>query len=55
MSSRAAATVREEIESSPPVRLRTIEEAQQRIVDVVRRLEEEEEIVVSRGSGDVLL
>lgn len=55
MSSRAAATVREDIESSPPMRLRNIEEAQQRIVDVVRRLEEEEEIVVSRGSGDILL
>jgi flagellar motor switch protein FliG len=55
MSSRAADNVREEIEASPPVRLRTIEEAQQRIVDVVRRLEEDEEITVSRGGDDVLL
>jgi len=55
MSARAAANVREEIESSPPVRLRTIEEAQQRIVDIVRRLEEQEEITVSRGGDDVLV
>jgi flagellar motor switch protein FliG len=55
MSSRAADNVREEIESSPPVRLRTIEEAQQRVVDIVRKLEEEEEITVSRGGEDVLV
>ena len=55
MSQRAAATVQEDIESSPPVRMRMIEEAQQRVVDVVRRLEESEEIVVARGSDDVLL
>jgi len=55
MSARAAANVREEIESSPPVRLRTIEEAQQRIVDIVRRLEEQEEITVARGGDDVLM
>ena len=45
----------EEIQNSPPVRMRTVEEAQQRIVDVVRRLEEEEEIMVSRGADDVLV
>ncbi len=55
MSARAADNVREEIEASPPVRLRTIEEAQQRVVDIVRRLEEEEEITVSRGGDDVLV
>jgi len=55
MSSRAAATVQEEIQNSPPVRMRTVEEAQQRIVDVVRRLEDEEEIMVSRGADDVLV
>lgn len=55
MSSRAAATVRDEIENSPPVRLRTIEEAQQRIVEVVRRLEDADEITVMRSKSDVLL
>lgn len=55
MSTRAAQMLREELESGAPVRLRTVEEAQQKIVAVVRRLEDEEEIVVGRGGGDVML
>lgn len=55
LSQRAADTLREELESGSPVRLKMVEEAQQRIVSVVRRLEEEEEIVVFRGGGDVML
>ena len=38
-----------------PVRLRTVEEAQQRIVNVVRRLEEAEEILVARGGQEDML
>ena len=49
MSSRAAEILREEMELSGPVRLRNVEEAQQRIVNVIRKLEEAEEIVISRG------
>ena len=52
MSSRAADILREEMEMSGPVRLRNVEEAQQRIVNIIRKLEEAEEIVVSRGSED---
>jgi flagellar motor switch protein FliG len=37
------------------VRLRQVEEAQQRIVNIVRRLEDAEEIVVQRGGEDVLV
>ncbi len=55
MSQRAAQMLREELESSPPVRMRAIEEAQQKIVAVVRRLEDEEEITVARGGGDTML
>lgn len=55
MSTRAAQTLREELESGAPVRLRTVEEAQQKIVAVIRRLEDEEEIVIGRGGGDVML
>lgn len=55
VSARAAETLREELDSGSPVRLRMVEEAQQRIVSVVRRLEDEEEIVISRGGGDVML
>ncbi len=42
VSQRAGEMLREELESGPPVRMRTVEEAQQKIVSVVRRLEEEE-------------
>jgi flagellar motor switch protein FliG len=55
MSTRAAAMIREEIDNSPPVRMRNIEEAQQRIVEAVRRLEDAEEIVIARGEDDVLM
>ncbi|MCR4400642.1 MAG: flagellar motor switch protein FliG [Syntrophomonadaceae bacterium] len=51
MSKRAAETLREDIEFMGPVRLRDVEEAQQRIVNVIRRLEEAGEIVVARGGG----
>ena len=47
--------LREEMEIGGPVRLRQVEEAQQRIVNIVRRLEDSEEIVVQRGGEDVLV
>lgn len=53
MSSRAREMIKEEIEFMGPVRLRSVEEAQQKIVAVVRRLEEAGEIMVQgRGGGD---
>ncbi|WP_182101579.1 flagellar motor switch protein FliG [Niallia taxi] len=52
MSKRMAETFKEEMEFSGPVRLREVEEAQQRIVAVIRRLEEAGEIIISRGGGD---
>jgi flagellar motor switch protein FliG len=54
-STRAAQALREEMEIGGPVRLRQVEEAQQRIVNVVRRLEESEEIIVQRGGGEDVL
>ncbi len=51
MSERAASMLREDMEFMGPVRLRQVEEAQQRIVSIVRRLEEAGEIVVARGGG----
>jgi flagellar motor switch protein FliG len=55
MSSRAADMLREDIEFMGPVRLRDVEEAQQRIVNIIRRLEETGEIVVARGGGDEVI
>ncbi len=54
MSTRAAEMLREEIAFLGPVRIRNVEEAQQRIVTVVRRLEEAEEIVIARGEEQLL-
>src|SRR3954468_9303862 len=54
-STRAAQALKEEMEIGGPVRLRQVEEAQQRIVNIVRRLEDSEEIVVQRGGEDVLV
>ncbi len=55
VSKRAAETLREEIEMLGPVRLKDIEAAQDRIIQVVRRLEEEGEIVIDQGGGESVL
>lgn len=55
MSQRAAETIREDMEFMGPVRLRNVEEAQQRIVAAVRRLEEAGEIIISRGGEEDIL
>lgn len=52
MSKRMAEVYREEMEFMGPVRLRDVEEAQSRIVAVIRRLEEQGEIIIARGGGD---
>ena len=51
MSERGAELLREEIDFQPPQRKRVVEEAQGRIVGVVRRLEEAGAIIISRGAG----
>ncbi|MED4401533.1 flagellar motor switch protein FliG [Metabacillus fastidiosus] len=55
MSKRMADTFKEEMEFMGPVRLRDVEEAQSRIVGVIRRLEEAGEIIVARGGGDDII
>ena len=55
VSKRAAEMLREDIEFMGPVRLREVEEAQQRIVSVVRRLDEAGEIIISRGGEDAIV
>lgn len=55
MSSRAGDMIKEEMEFMGPVRLRNVEEAQQRIVAIVRRLEETGEIVVARGGEEDMM
>lgn len=55
LSKRAADTVREDIEFMGPVRLSTVEEAQHKIVGVIRKLEEAGEIVIGRGDSDSII
>ncbi|MFC0558607.1 flagellar motor switch protein FliG [Halalkalibacter alkalisediminis] len=55
MSQRMAETFKDEMEFMGPVRLRDVEEAQSRIVAVIRRLEEAGEIVIARGGGDDII
>lgn len=52
MSQRAAAMMREDMTYMGPQRRRSIEEAQQKIVGIVRRLEEAGKIIIARGGGD---
>ena len=56
MSERAVSMLKEDMEFMGPVRLRVVEEAQQKIVGIIRRLEENGEIVLGRaGEEDVLV
>lgn len=55
MSKRAADMLKEDIEFMGPVRLRDVEEAQQRIVNIIRKLEESGEIIIARGGGDEII
>ena len=52
MSKRQATMLKEDMEYMGPVRVKDVEEAQQKIVSVIRRLEDSGEIVIARGDGD---
>ncbi len=55
LSKRLAVMIKEDMEFMGPVRMKDVEEAQQKIVGVIRRLEEAGEIVISRGGGDEIV
>jgi flagellar motor switch protein FliG len=55
LSERAVNMLQEDMEYMGPVKTRVVEEAQQRVVTVIRRLEEAGEISIGRGEEDVLL
>ena len=55
MSSRLAKTIKSDLEFTHNVRLRDVEEAQQRIVATIRRLEEEGELFIIKGGKDELI
>ncbi len=52
VSSRAAEMIREELEYMPPVRLREVEEVQQKVIDIIRRLEDEGQIYIAKSADE---
>ena len=55
LSTRLADMIREDMEYMGPVRVKDVEEAQQKIVNIIRKLEDSAEIVISRGGGDEII
>ena len=55
LSKRLATMIKEDMEFMGPVRMKDVEEAQQKIVNIIRKLEDSAEIVISRGGGDEIV
>ncbi len=55
MSKRAATLLKEDMEYMGPIRMKDVEESQQKIVSIIRKLEEQGEIVVARAGEDELV
>jgi flagellar motor switch protein FliG len=55
MSKRAASMLKEDMEYMGPVRLKDVEEAQQKIVSIIRHLEDTGEIVIARAGEDEMV
>jgi flagellar motor switch protein FliG len=55
LSSRLAVMIKEDMEFMGPVRMKDVEEAQQKIVNIIRKLEDAAEIVIARGGGDEII
>ena len=55
MSTRMAQSIRDDLEITTNVRMRDVEEAQQRIVDIIRDLEEKGVIVIMKGGKDDII
>ncbi|MFA5480226.1 MAG: FliG C-terminal domain-containing protein, partial [Candidatus Muiribacteriota bacterium] len=55
MSKRASAMLQEDMEFMGPVRVKDVEESQQKIVNIIRGLEEQGEVVISRGGEEEII
>ncbi len=55
LSKRLATMIKEDMEYMGPVRMKDVEEAQQKIVNIIRKLEDSAEIVIARGGGDEIV
>ena len=47
--------IKEDMDFMGPVRMKDVEDAQQKIVNIIRKLEDSGEIIISRGGGDELI
>ena len=55
LSKRLAVMIKEDMDFMGPVRMKDVEEAQQKIVNIIRKLEDAGEIVIARGGGDEII
>lgn len=55
LSKRLAVMIKEDMDFMGPIRMKDVEEAQQKIVNIIRKLEDSGEIVISRGGGDEIV
>jgi len=55
MSTRMAESIKDDLEITTNVKLKDVEDAQQRIVDIIRQLEEKNEIVIAKGGKDDII
>lgn len=55
ISQRLASMIKEDMDYMGPVRVKDVEEAQLKVVNAIRRLEEIGEIIISRGGGDEII
>ncbi len=55
MSTRMAETIQSDLEVTINVRLRDVEEAQQRIVNLIRKLEDQGELIISKGGKEDII
>ena len=55
MSKRAAQLLREDMDFMGPIRLRDVEESQQKIVNIIRKLEDAGDIVIARAGEEELV
>ncbi len=55
LSKRLSAMIKEEMDFMGPVRMKDVEESQQKIVSIIRKLEDSGEIIIARGGGDEIV
>lgn len=55
LSKRLSTMIREDMDYMGPVRMKDVEEAQQKIVNIIRKLEDSGEIIIARGGGDEIV